>query len=695
MFLSIRTKLISISILIVIICASALISLALNEHERLYKQAISQDLLAVSNNLATEMIEHFSTTPADEFAISTQLLQLDHYPYIRFALVLNKDNELIQPYINPEFYNPALRKEMQAQLSREQIEAIPLNQVSIQGPYLVIRQTIGDSGYPVGTFIISVDYQNQINTSQNLFLAKIIPLSLAVLLVVILSIIWMQNNLIKPLIKLKNLVLQVKQTGDYKLKSDNQGNDEIASLASSINNMLDTIDKEKQANTRHTNTLLAQQDKLTQLANYDTLTRLPNRKLFYEKVEDLLANSALPFAILLLDLDDFKTINDTLGHSNGDILLKQIAQRLRAILSDDCTLARIGGDEFAIIIPDAHNANDLVYINQQIFSIFTDNFAINTWHISTSVSIGIAFSHPDVDLHSLFSNADIAMYKAKSNGRNQYMIFEQSMNQQQQRRLEIANSIDQALEEDEFFIVYQPKVSPTEGVQGMEALIRWNSPTLGFVSPAEFIPIAEQSGKITDLTKWLVNKGLHTIQHDKTLSSCKISFNLSTFDILKPSFLNELINKVRHFDVPPEMIEFEITESIYMENFTLANLFIKEVKALGCKISLDDFGTGYSSLSYLTQVSADTIKIDQSFVHNLLRSDKDRQIVEAIIKLAKTLELTVCAEGVETQEQYNILRDSGCDLIQGYLFSKPIVADAVEAKVEQINANLLNPVTID
>ncbi|WAJ69266.1 bifunctional diguanylate cyclase/phosphodiesterase [Catenovulum adriaticum] len=689
MFVSIRTKLIAISVLTMIASATALVTLALNEHERLFKQAISQDLLALSNNLATGMIEHFSSTPVDEFAISTQLLQLDHYPYIRYALVLDKNNTLIQPYVNPDFFSPKIIKEIEAAIDSGKVEKLPFNQVNIDPPYLMLRQSIGDSGYPVGTFVISVDYQNQIHTSQELFLSKVIPVTIAIIITIIILFIWLQSSLIRPLIKLKNLVSQVTQTANYQLKSEHSGNDEIASLAGSINKMLNTINQEKQENTKHTNTLIEQQQKLTLLANYDPLTHLPNRKLFLEKVDNMLTNDNLSFAILLLDLDDFKTINDTLGHTNGDKLLKQIAQRLSDCVSKDCTLARIGGDEFAIIIPNAKQANDLIYITQQIFSVFTTSFALNKWQISTSVSIGIAFNQGNqIQLHTLLSNADIAMYKAKANGRNQYVIFADSMSEQQQRRLQIANAIDQALIENEFFIVYQAKVSPTKGAIAMEALLRWKSPTLGFISPAEFIPIAEQSGKITDLTTWLINNGFQTLKQNKALANCIISFNLSTFDILKPSFLNSLIDKIHQYEISPNLLEFEITESIYMENFILANLFIKEIKALGCHIALDDFGTGYSSLSYLTQVSADTLKIDQSFIHNLQRSDKDRQIVEAIIRLAKTLNLTVCAEGVETDAQYLILKQAGCDFIQGYLFSKPLESHLISDQINKINQQL-------
>lgn len=692
MFVSIRTKLISISVLTLLASAVALVTLALNEHERLFKQAISQDLLALSNNLATSMIEHFSSTPVDEFAISTQLLQLDHYPYVRYALVVDKNSMLIQPYINPDFFSPEIIKEIETTIDSGDIEKLPFNQVSITKPYLMLRQSIGDSGYPVGTFVISVDYQNQIKSSQQLFLSKVIPVTIAIIVAIILLFVWLQSSLIKPLIKLKNLVSQVTQTANYRLKSEHSGNDEIASLASSINKMLNTINQEKQENKKHTDRLLEQQDKLKLLANYDPLTHLPNRKLFLEKVDHMLANANLSFAILLLDLDDFKTINDTLGHANGDKLLKKIATRLTECLSKDCTLARIGGDEFAIIIPNAKQADDLIYITQQIFSVFTTSFEINKWQISTSVSIGIAFNQgtqgAPIQLHTLLSNADIAMYKAKANGRNQYMIFADSMSEQQQRRLKIANAIDQALTDNEFFIVYQAKVSPTKGAIAMEALLRWKSPTLGFISPAEFIPIAEQSGKITDLTTWLINNGFQTLKQNKALANCTISFNLSTFDIVKPSFLNSLIDKIHQYQISPNLLEFEITESIYMENFVLANLFIKEIKALGCHIALDDFGTGYSSLSYLTQVSADTLKIDQSFIHNLQRSDKDKQIVEAIIRLAKTLNLTVCAEGVETEAQFLMLKHAGCDFIQGYLFSKPLESHLIPAKINKINQQL-------
>jgi EAL domain-containing protein (putative c-di-GMP-specific phosphodiesterase class I) len=343
-------------------------------------------------------------------------------------------------------------------------------------------------------------------------------------------------------------------------------------------------------------------------------------------------------------------------------------------LRDGDIISRLGGDEFLILLHNEPNDIMLIEIAERLVRELNIPFDINAWEVQIGVSVGIAkASDSNFNLSEFVSNADIAMYRSKSAGRGIHTIFAPDMMEDNKRKLLIANSIISAAKNNEFTLYYQAKVAPDETIVGYEALIRWNSESLGHVSPSEFIPIAEQSGKILPITKWVLDRVCQDFETVQRLqpTDTTISVNLSAYDIKNPALIEFIKNLFTKYDIEPSLLEFEVTESAYLENLEMAHDFITKLKAIGSTIALDDFGTGYSSLSYLTQINFNTLKIDKQFVDDLNVSERGTLITKTIIQMAKHLNLKICAEGVETREQANFLIENGCHQLQGYFYSKP------------------------
>jgi sensor c-di-GMP phosphodiesterase-like protein len=337
-------------------------------------------------------------------------------------------------------------------------------------------------------------------------------------------------------------------------------------------------------------------------------------------------------------------------------------------------IARLGGDEFLILLYNGPNDFVVTDIAERIIKEISKPFDINGWEIQISVSIGIAKASDAMhNLSDFVSNADVAMYKSKIEGKNTHRMFIPEMMEDNKRRLLIANRISAGLKENEFEVYYQPKVNADEAIVGFEALLRWHSAELGFVSPSEFIIIAEQSGKIHQITEWLLQQVL--LDYSKILAhfgdNTIISLNLSAHDLKNTKILGLITALFERYKVNPKCVEFEVTESTYLENFDMANAFFENIRNMGSSIALDDFGTGYSSLSYLTQIQLDTLKIDKQFVDNLGISERSTLVTKTVIEMAKQLNLNICAEGVETRQQMDFLVAHGCHQLQGYLFGKP------------------------
>ena len=504
-----------------------------------------------------------------------------------------------------------------------------------------------------------------------------LPFTLLVVGQSIVVVFLLHYKMLLPLTRLSEFARNVEQSKDYSLRIDIKGRHEVAALSHNINRMMSAINTETDKNLKQTRELVEQRKAMERLANFDTLTGLPNRQFFMENLLIELARAkraAQDIALMFFDLDGFKGVNDSFGHEIGDLLLIEISKRVKGYMREGDLVSRLGGDEFLILLHNDPDELTLVNIANRIIDGLREPVGIDKWEINIGVSIGIArASDADYDLSRFVSNADVAMYRSKMSGRGIYTIFAKEMMEDARRKLQIASSISSAIKHDEFELVYQGKVSPQENLIGFEAMLRWHSPKLGAVFPNEFIPIAEQSGKIVSVTRWVLERLCCEMPHIHQIAGKKlaVSVNLSALDLKDPGLFAFIQGLLDTYQVDPVCLEFEVTESAYLENFEMANSFFQTASQAGFSLALDDFGTGYSSLSYLTKIPINTLKIDKQFVHNLGSSDKDCLVTEAIIGMAKRLKLNICAEGVETREQLEFLVQNGCNQLQGYLFFKP------------------------
>ena len=420
---------------------------------------------------------------------------------------------------------------------------------------------------------------------------------------------------------------------------------------------------------------------IRQMAYYDSLTGLPNRNLLNDRLAVALANASRSnqkVAILFLDLDHFKTINDSLGHEAGDQLLQQVSLRIKEILRKQDTIARMGGDEFIILIPGLTDTDHTARLAEKILDAVTPVFKIGDNELYIGCSIGIAiFPDDGMEIKTLLKNSDLAMYRAKEKGRNTFQLYTPSMNFKAMERLAVEKNLRKALDRDEFELYYQPKINLKTGqIAGMEALIRWDSPELGLVMPSQFIPIAEEIRLIIQLGHWVLLTACRQakVWQEAGLPQIHMSVNLSVVQFTHPNLVSEIRKILKQTDIPPSHLELEITESVLMQDTTLAVSILKKLSELGIKISIDDFGTGFSSLNYLKNLPLDYLKIDQTFIKDFnLRNNY--AITKAIVTLAQSLNMKTIAEGVETEEQRKFLMELNCDEAQGYLFSKPISKD--------------------
>ena len=433
----------------------------------------------------------------------------------------------------------------------------------------------------------------------------------------------------------------------------------------------------------------ADQERIYWLAHYDALTGLPNRALLAERAQraiQVAQEKGTPLAVIFLDLDHFKHVNDSLGHRVGDALLVEIAKRLRAVVRDKDTVARLGGDEFILLLPGA-NAHGAARVASKLQEASRQHYQIDHHELTMAPSMGVAlFPQDGSDFDTLTQSADVAMYRAKLDGRNTFRFFTPEMQAQSVRALQLENALRRALERDQFRLHYQPQMSLATGnVRSVEALLRWQHPQLGQVSPAEFIPIAEDSGQILQIGEWVLRTALAQL---KAWRSCgfpglTMAVNLSAIQFRQPQ-LPELVSRMlTEFDLPPDSLELELTEGVAVDDPHAAVATMDQLHARGVRMSMDDFGTGYSSLSQLKRFQIFKLKIDQSFVRDLGNDSNDRAIVSAIIRMAQALGIRTTAEGVETEGQLAFLHAQGCDEAQGYHFSTPLPAADLEVFMRQ------------
>lgn len=437
------------------------------------------------------------------------------------------------------------------------------------------------------------------------------------------------------------------------------------------------------------------EERIEQLAYYDQLTGLPNRVLFMDRLKQSLARARrydTQLGLLFLDLDRFKTLNDTLGHTIGDQFLKAAAERLTYFTRSSDSVARIGGDEFVIFVADQEDVSGIMVVAGKIASIFKEPFDINGNEFFLTASIGVsAYPQDGEDVTTLMKNADTAMYRAKDEGGGGVSHYSPSMNARAIERLELENKLRRAEAREEFYLDYQPQVdSSTCKVVGVEALLRWRDEKRGIISPADFIPVAEITRLIVPIGEWVLREACEEMVrlHEDGLRDLNIAVNVSLYQLKDRRFLDTLSRILEETGLDPKYLELEITESVAMENVDESVKMLNELKSKGVRLSIDDFGTGYSSLEYLKRMPIDVLKIDMSFIRNIIEDDDDRKIVETIVNIAHGFNCKVVAEGVETPEQLKILRDFGCDIIQGYLFSRPVKPEELKGIYEEVAPSL-------
>lgn len=500
-------------------------------------------------------------------------------------------------------------------------------------------------------------------------LTKNRQLLVASLLIIIFTSFIISFFLLRKMVSmpLKQLLegIEIITKGDYSHKIKIDSNDELGVISKEFNKMAQKISK--------------RESQLNKLAHFDTLTNIPNRAMFVKSLENALnraKRNKTKLAVFFLDLDQFKVINDTLGHDIGDKLLIKVSKNLLGIIRQNDMLARIGGDEFNILIEDLDSAITAQEIAKKIIINMELPLVVNNHQINITSSIGISI-YPDdgEDGVTLLKNADLAMYNAKESGRNRYQFFSKELSIALHNRTFMLKKLKEALKNDELELFYQPKFSLIDGsVYAAEALIRWKNPELGFITPDKFIPLAEESGEIINIGAWVIERACRDFAawNKLGLPITQVSVNVSNIQFAKGNLIEIIQNALKNSNISPKSLEIEMTESYIHEDSDKALEMLDNIRKLGVDLALDDFGTGYSSMSYLKRLPLSRLKIDKSFIDDIPHCNDDVEITKIIVALAKVMNLAITAEGIETSEQLRFLKELGCDEGQGYIYSKPL-----------------------
>jgi diguanylate cyclase (GGDEF)-like protein/PAS domain S-box-containing protein len=429
--------------------------------------------------------------------------------------------------------------------------------------------------------------------------------------------------------------------------------------------------------------------KISHMALHDALTNLPNRTFFHEQMGQffLQLGRGQTFALLCLDLDHFKSVNDTLGHPFGDMLLRQVGERLRGCVRESDSVARMGGDEFAILQASIAKPSDLTLLATRLIEVISVPYELDGHQIVVGASIGIAIAPMDAgDSDQLLKNADLALYRAKADGRNTYRFFEPEMDARMQARRALDIDLRRALVNGEFELYYQPIINvEANAVIACEALLRWHHPVRGMISPTEFIPLAEETGIIVPLGEWVLRQACAEVASWKT--KVKVAVNLSPMQFKSKNLVEVVVSALAASGLPGSRLELEITESVLLHENDVTLATLHQLRGLGVSISMDDFGTGYSSLSYLRRFPFDKIKIDRSFIQGISGQDDSFAIVRAVAAIGRSLKMTTTAEGVETREQFERVKNEGCTEVQGYFFSSPKPAAEIVKLLAELGSN--------
>jgi len=689
--ISIRKKL---TLLIVAISTVSMVlaSIAFITSDRINTQQ------TVSDNLTTmaEVIGANSSAPllfSDPLAAEETLGFLKSQPHILAAAIYDSSDRIFASYIKP-----GLNLELPT-------DKLHTEDIQFWGDSVELHTHINYEGDDIGVVYLRSDMEI-IHNRLVWFLGIVAIILIASLLVTLLLSAQLQRFITDPLLRLSAIARQISTEKNYSLRVIGEGKDELGNLVTDFNTMLDEIQSRDNELNEHRTKLeerVAQRTRDLETANiqletarvqaeavasrmeyhahHDVLTGLPNRILLNDRITSELTHARrqqTSAALLFLDLDRFKIINDSLGHAVGDQLLRVIARRLNNCVRDEDTVARLGGDEFMVLLPRISGASDAGRIARKIIDCLVDPISCNghELHITTSIGISI-YPHDGSDAETLIKHADISMYRAKELGRNKSVYFTAEMNAGSRKQLAMETNLRAALERNQIMVFYQPKIDISGNtIIGFEALLRWKHPTMGFISPLEFIPVAEDTGLIVPIGEWVLNTAFRQLRqwHDAGYDNLTMAVNLSAAQLSRSGFEDIVEHALRDSGLQAHMTELEITENVAMENIDSVIAILDKLKSMGISIAMDDFGTGYSSLSYLRRLPIDTVKIDKSFVREIPDSTEDANIAQAIIAMAQSLNLSLIVEGVENVRQMNFFRQHGVNIVQGYLFSKPVEA---------------------
>ncbi|MBP1728885.1 MAG: diguanylate cyclase/phosphodiesterase [Deltaproteobacteria bacterium] len=656
-----RQKLMAITLLTSAIVLSVAVSALIVNETITSRRAIREELLALADiagkNAAAAIMFN------DQHAANETLAGLSANPRIIGAYLLDQDGRLFASY--------HLSGEAEAQMWREKLN----NADSLRdwGHGFPVAKKILVDGKPVGTVVIHSDMV-ELHKKLRLFLGVVAMIMLASSALAYLLARWLQGLISRPVMELATAMKRVSTEKNYALRATAASNDEIGDLIGGFNEMLGEIEARDEI-------LKQRQEHLQLLAHFDTLTRLPNRMLFNDRLTQALyqaGRTEQKMAVMFVDLDHFKDINDTFGHRIGDLLLELVAVRLQHIIRSCDTVARMGGDEFTLFVQDVKTAENACLVAQKIGSELADLYLIEGKEVFVTASIGIAlFPEDGMTVDELLRCADTAMYQAKENGKNHFEFYSKEMNVRTSQRLEMQKHLCQALERDELELYYQPKVAVASGrVTGMEALVRWRHPDQGMIPPGRFISLAEESGLIIRLGEWVLRSACQQVMawQAEGYEPLRVAVNVSGYQFRRQNFAATVAGIVAETGFDPAFLELELTESTIMRNVEATVGTLNALKEMGVHIAIDDFGIGYSSLSQLKRFPIDSLKIDRSFICNVTSSKDDLAIVVAIIAMARSLGLKIIAEGVETAEQMAVICEQGCHEMQGYHFSRPVPA---------------------
>ncbi|MGB5715929.1 MAG: EAL domain-containing protein [Gammaproteobacteria bacterium] len=700
--ISIRTKL---TILIVSISSVSLLlaSIAFITSDRINTQQ------TVSDNLGTmaDIIAANSSAAllfSDPVAAQETLSFLNSQQHIQAAAIYDGDEKEFAHYIKPGLNLDLPASDLQNE------------NILFWSDYVELYTRIFYEGDHIGFIYLRSDME-AIHDRLVMFLGIVAIVILASLLVTFILGAQLQRIITDPLLRLSAIARQVSTGKNYSVRVIGEGKDELGNLISDFNTMLDEIQSRDNELREHrlrleervtqrtrelesANALLelskeqaeSVANRMEYHAHHDALTGLPNRILLNDRITSELAHARRQqtnAALLFLDLDRFKIINDSLGHAVGDQLLRVISRRLNNCVREEDTVARLGGDEFMVLLPRISGSADAGRIAKKIIECLVDPISCNghELHITTSIGISI-FPYDGTDAETLIKHADISMYRAKELGRNKAIYYTAEMNAGSRKQLAMETNLRKAVERNQLRLFYQPKVDINRNmIVGVEALLRWKHPTMGFISPLDFIPVAEDSGLIIPIGEWVLNTAFRQLKqwHNTGFTGLTVAVNLSSAQLSRPGFEDVVAQALEEAGLDARMIELEVTENVAMENIDSAITVLDRLKCMGFSIAMDDFGTGYSSLNYLRRLPIDIVKIDKSFVSEIPDSTDDVTIAQAIIAMAQSLKLSLVVEGVENVRQLNFFRQQGVNIVQGYLFSKPVPASELLRMLEAQN----------